>query len=247
MDITIHKDLILHLSANEDLNLRIYAITLRGEYLPDSNNILEKFLRQRVKNQGMKEYLEFIHTKLYYVGFYDDYIYDHLREYNKEYDIDKLLDYYFVFDWSKINNGIVKVLNEKSYFNGNRIELEYDLINDTFNGSALDFTVNSSRSWDFVNKWFLLAQEQYKAGLSPQPYNEVKKVQEFLDGKKTIRKYMGNGKEIKTDRLSMSNLFDDRYGDKIDVISLRHGTKHLKVNHEMIRLTMGYYAKEEAV
>lgn len=88
----------------------------------------------------------------------------------------------------------------------------------------------------------ILAYEQYKKGLTPPFYNEVAKINEFLEGKKTVTLLLNDGEKIQVPA-QISNILATNYKefwintqlDNMDITNLRaigYGKNELVINTE---------------
>lgn len=117
----------------------------------------------------------------------------------------------------KVNEGVIQLGTDR-YFQSC---LEYDIEKDRFNieNNEIMKMIYSERKLKLF-----LAYEQYKQGKTPQIYNEIAKINNFLEDKKSVTVELHNGTKIKAEAYlnSILNIREngeiyiaDRYSNKI--------------------------------
>lgn len=147
------------------------------------------------------------------------------------------------FQYKDIANGIVELSTRDG-----KEHLTFDMNTMKFENDDIDIF---KKVYKLPTLKKLLAYEQYKRGITPRFYNEVAKINQFLDGKKTVTLLFNegyekqvpaqisqilatNGKEFwintQVDNMDISNLRAIRYGKKelpIDIENLKSLDKQL--------------------
>lgn len=124
-------------------------------------------------------------------------------------------------DINKINKGIIKIITNK-YSNPS---FEYNLEKDEFNIEDREIM---RRIYDNSKLKLLLSYKQYKTGRTPEIYNEIAKINDFLKNKKTVTVELHNGTKIKADAYLYS-ILDIRENGEIFIAS-RYSNKIIEGN-----------------
>ena len=138
------------------------------------------------------------------------------------------------FEYQDISNGLVKISTRTG-----KKDFIYDMKKMEFNNEEMDIFKSV---YGITSLKKILAYEQYKKGLTPQFYNEVARINEFLDGKKTVTLLLNDGKKIQVPA-QISNILATNYKefwintqlDNMDITNLRaigYGKKELIINTE---------------
>ncbi len=138
------------------------------------------------------------------------------------------------FEYQDISNGLVKISTRTG-----KKDFIYDMKKMEFINNEIDI-FKSVYGLTSLKK--ILAYEQYKKGLTPPFYNEVAKINEFLEGKKTVTLELNDGGRIQVPA-QISNILATNYKEfwintqlnNMDITNLRaigYGKKELVVNTE---------------
>ena len=138
------------------------------------------------------------------------------------------------FEYQDISNGLVKISTRTG-----KKDFIYDMKKMEFINNEIDI-FKAVYGLTLLKK--ILAYEQYKKGLTPPFYNEVAKINEFLEGKKTVTLELNDGGRIQVPA-QISNILATNYKEfwintqlnNMDITNLRaigYGKKELVVNTE---------------
>ena len=138
------------------------------------------------------------------------------------------------FEYQDISNGLVKISTRTG-----KKDFIYDMKKMEFINNEIDIF---KAVYGLTSLKKILAYEQYKKGLTPPFYNEVAKINEFLEGKKTVTLELNDGGRIQVPD-QISNILATNYKDflintqlnNMDITNLRaigYGKKELVVNTE---------------
>lgn len=138
------------------------------------------------------------------------------------------------FEYQDISNGLVKISTRTG-----KKDFIYDMKKMEFINNEIDIF---KAVYGLTSLKKILAYEQYKKGLTPPFYNEVAKINEFLEGKKTVTLELNDGGRIQVPA-QISNILATNYKEfwintqlnNMDIINLRaigYGKKELVVNTE---------------
>lgn len=219
---------------NEIINSDNKVIDLKYEIY----QVLDKILRENIN--------KFVNKNINNISYFFD------NEVDKEY-------VFHLYDIGKdiLNKGIHRVegyinslldnFEYKDIFNG-LIELStrtgkehfvFDMTNMKFKENELDIF---KKIYSMPKLIKILAYEQYKRGITPPFYNEVAKINEFLEDKKTVTLLLNDG-EKKQVSAQISNILATNYKEfwintqlnNMDITNLRaigYGKKELIINTE---------------
>lgn len=138
------------------------------------------------------------------------------------------------FEYQDISNGLVKISTRTG-----KKDFIYDMKKMEFINNEIDIF---KAVYGLTSLKKILAYEQYKKGLTPPFYNEVAKINEFLEGKKTVTLELNDGGRIQVPG-QISNILATNYKEfwintqlnNMDITNLRaigYGKKELVVNTE---------------
>lgn len=138
------------------------------------------------------------------------------------------------FEYQDISNGLVKISTRTG-----KKDFIYDMKKMEFINNEIDIF---KAVYGLTSLKKILAYEQYKKGLTPPFYNEVAKINEFLEGKKTVTLELNDGGRIQVPA-QISNILATNYKEfwintqlnNMDITNLRaigYGKKELVVNTE---------------
>lgn len=138
------------------------------------------------------------------------------------------------FEYQDISNGLVKISTRTV-----KKDFIYDMKKMEFINNEIDIF---KAVYGLTSLKKILAYEQYKKGLTPPFYNEVAKINEFLEGKKTVTLELNDGGRIQVPA-QISNILATNYKEfwintqlnNMDITNLRaigYGKKELVVNTE---------------
>ena len=138
------------------------------------------------------------------------------------------------FEYQDISNGLVKISTKTG-----KKDFIYDMKKMEFINNEIDIF---KAVYGLTSLKKILAYEQYKKGLTPPFYNEVAKINEFLEGKKTVTLELNDGGRIQVPA-QISNILATNYKEfwintqlnNMDITNLRaigYGKKELVVNTE---------------
>jgi len=138
------------------------------------------------------------------------------------------------FEYQDISNGLVKISTRTG-----KKDFIYDMKKMEFINNEIDIF---KAVYGLTSLKKILAYEQYKKGLTPPFYNEVAKINEFLEGKKTVTLELNDGGRIQVPS-QISNILATNYKEfwintqlnNMDITNLRaigYGKKELVVNTE---------------
>lgn len=138
------------------------------------------------------------------------------------------------FEYQDISNGLVKISTRTG-----KKDFIYDMKKMEFINNEIDIF---KAVYGLTSLKKILAYEQYKKGLTPPFYNEVAKINEFLEGKKTVTLELNDGERIQVPA-QISNILATNYKEfwintqlnNMDITNLRaigYGKKELVVNTE---------------
>lgn len=138
------------------------------------------------------------------------------------------------FEYQDISNGLVKISTRTG-----KKDFSYDMKKMEFINNEIDIF---KAVYGLTSLKKILAYEQYKKGLTPPFYNEVAKINEFLEGKKTVTLELNDGGRIQVPA-QISNILATNYKEfwintqlnNMDITNLRaigYGKKELVVNTE---------------
>lgn len=136
--------------------------------------------------------------------------------------------------YKDISNGIIQISSRTG--NNNYI---YDMKKMCFENDEIDIFKSV---YGLISLKKILAYEQYKRGLTPLFYNEVAKINEFLEGKKTVTLLLNNGEKEQIPA-QISNILATNHKEfwintqlkNMDITNLRaigYGKKELVINTE---------------
>lgn len=138
------------------------------------------------------------------------------------------------FEYQDISNGLVKISTRTG-----KKDFIYDMKKMEFINNEIDIF---KAVYGLTSLKKILAYEQYKKGLTPPFYNEVAKINEFLEGKKTVTLVLNDGGRIQVPA-QISNILATNHKEfwintqlnNMDITNLRaigYGKKELVVNTE---------------
>lgn len=138
------------------------------------------------------------------------------------------------FDYQDISNGLVKISTRTG-----KKDFIYDMKKMEFINNEIDIF---KAVYGLTSLKKILAYEQYKKGLTPPFYNEVAKINEFLEGKKTVTLVLNDGGRIQVPA-QISNILATNHKEfwintqlnNMDITNLRaieYGKKELVINTE---------------
>ena len=138
------------------------------------------------------------------------------------------------FEYQDISNGLVKISTRTG-----KKDFIYDMKKMEFINNEIDIF---KAVYGLTSLKKILAYEQYKKGLTPPFYNGVAKINEFLEGKKTVTLELNDGGRIQVPA-QISNILATNYKEfwintqlnNMDITNLRaigYGKKELVVNTE---------------
>lgn len=138
------------------------------------------------------------------------------------------------FEYQDISNGLVKISTRTG-----KKDFIYDMKKMEFINNEIDIF---KAVYGLTSLKKILAYEQYKKGLTPPFYNEVAKINEFLEGKKTVTLVLNDGGRIQVPA-QISNILATNHKDfwintqlnNMDITNLRaieYGKKELVINTE---------------
>ena len=201
----------------EDLGFNIINITemIRGKIKDILDEEIDKFIKENINNiDYITDFSIDKHSN------YESISFDFMREANyfgkdtrNDEETLKSIDIYI----NKVNEGIIKLGTDRYSNYG----FEYNLETNKFNIENKEIMRNiySERQLKVF-----LAYEQYKQGKTPAIYNEIAKINNFLEDKKSVIVELHNGTKIKAETYlgSILDIRDngeiyiaDRYSNKI--------------------------------
>lgn len=201
----------------EDLGFNIINITemIRGKIKDILDEEIDKFIKKNINNiDYITDFSIDKHSN------YESISFDFIREANyfgkdtrNDEETLKSIDIYI----NKVNEGIIKLGTDRYSNYG----FEYNLETNKFNIENKEIMRNiySERQLKVF-----LAYEQYKQGKTPAIYNEIAKINNFLEDKKSVIVELHNGTKIKAETYlgSILDIRDngeiyiaDRYSNKI--------------------------------
>ena len=138
------------------------------------------------------------------------------------------------FEYQDISNGLVKISTRPG-----KKDFIYDMKKMEFINNEIDIF---KAVYGLTSLKKILAYEQYKKGLTPPFYNEVAKINEFLEGKKTVTLVLNDGGRIQVPA-QISNILATNHKEfwintqlnNMDITNLRaieYGKKELVINTE---------------
>ena len=138
------------------------------------------------------------------------------------------------FEYQDISNGLVKISTRTG-----KNDFIYDMKKMEFINNEIDIF---KAVYGLTSLKKILAYEQYKKGLTPPFYNEVAKINEFLEGKKTVTLVLNDGGRIQVPA-QISNILATNHKEfwintqlnNMDITNLRaieYGKKELVINTE---------------
>lgn len=138
------------------------------------------------------------------------------------------------FEYQDISNGLVKISTRTG-----KKDFIYDMKKMEFINNEIDIF---KAVYGLTSLKKILAYEQYKKGLTPPFYNEVAKINEFLESKKTVTLLLNDGEKIQVPA-QISNVLATNYKEfwintqlnNMDITNLRaigYGKKELIINTE---------------
>lgn len=138
------------------------------------------------------------------------------------------------FEYQDISNGLVKISTRTG-----KKDFIYDMKKMEFINNEIDIF---KAVYGLTSLKKILAYEQYKKGLTPPFYNEVAKINEFLEGKKTVTLVLNDGGRIQVPA-QISNILATKHKEfwintqlnNMDITNLRaieYGKKELVINTE---------------
>lgn len=138
------------------------------------------------------------------------------------------------FEYQDISNGLVKISTRTG-----KKDFIYDMKKMEFINNEIDIF---KAVYGLTSLKKILAYEQYKKGLTPPFYNEVAKINEFLEGKKTVTLELNDGGRIQVPA-QISNILATNHKEfwintqlnNMDITNLRaieYGKKELVINTE---------------
>lgn len=138
------------------------------------------------------------------------------------------------FEYQDISNGLVKISTRTG-----KKDFIYDMKKMEFINNEIDIF---KAVYGLTSLKKILAYKQYKKGLTPPFYNEVAKINEFLESKKTVTLLLNDGEKIQVPA-QISNVLATNYKEfwintqlnNMDITNLRaigYGKKELIINTE---------------
>lgn len=138
------------------------------------------------------------------------------------------------FEYQDISNGLVKISTRTG-----KKDFIYDMKKMEFINNEIDIF---KAVYGLTSLKKILAYEQYKKGLTPPFYNEVAKINEFLEGKKTVTLVLNDGGRIQVPA-QISNILATNHKEfwintqlnNMEITNLRaieYGKKELVINTE---------------
>lgn len=138
------------------------------------------------------------------------------------------------FEYQDISNGLVKISTRTG-----KKDFIYDMKKMEFINNEIDIF---KAVYGLTSLKKILAYEQYKKGLTPPFYNEVAKINEFLEGKKTVTLVLNDGGRIQVPA-QISNILATNHKEfwintqlnNMNITNLRaieYGKKELVINTE---------------
>lgn len=138
------------------------------------------------------------------------------------------------FEYQDISNGLVKISTRTG-----KKDFIYDMKKMEFINNEIDIF---KAVYVLTSLKKILAYEQYKKGLTPPFYNEVAKINEFLEGKKTVTLVLNDGGRIQVPA-QISNILATNHKEfwintqlnNMEITNLRaieYGKKELVINTE---------------
>lgn len=138
------------------------------------------------------------------------------------------------FEYQDISNGLVKISTRTG-----KKDFIYDMKKMEFINNEIDIF---KAVYGLTSLKKILAYEQYQKGLTPPFYNEVAKINEFLEGKKTVTLVLNDGGRIQVPA-QISNILATNHKEfwintqlnNMDITNLRaieYGKKELVINTE---------------
>lgn len=138
------------------------------------------------------------------------------------------------FEYQDISNGLVKISTRTG-----KKDFIYDMKKMEFINNEIDIF---KAVYGLTSLKKILAYEQYKKGLTPPFYNKVAKINEFLEGKKTVTLVLNDGGRIQVPA-QISNILATNHKEfwintqlnNMDITNLRaieYGRKELVINTE---------------
>lgn len=219
---------------NEILKSKLIVIDLKGSIYNTLKRILEKNINNFIdKNINNVTYLfeknedEYENISLYEMG-------KDIRE-NQYYGLDRNISLLLNnFEYLDIANGLVKISSRTR-----RNDFVFDMKKMEFKNNEIDIF---KEVYGLTSLKKILAFEQYKKGLTPPFYNEVAKINEFLEGKKTVTLLLNDGGRIQVPA-QISNILATNNKEfwintqlnNMDITNLRaigYGKKELVINTE---------------
>lgn len=162
-----------------------------------------------------------------------------------------------------IDNGIIGFYTDR--YSG--ISFEYDLEKQEFNISDEEIL---KKVYSDEKMKLILAYEQYTKGLTPPIYNEIAKINQFLEDKKSVTFELQNGTKVKAEAslYSILNIRDtgdiyiaDRYTNRViegtpieygktlgtELKSLKYGRVVLEIDSKSLSSLNAYEKQEEQI
>lgn len=218
----------------EILESKSTIVDLKGTLYNTLKRILEEYTNAFInKNMNNVAYLfvkdedGYENISLYEMG-------KDIRE-NQYYGLDKNINLLLSnFEYLDIPNGIIKLSS-----NTGKKEFIFDMKKMKFENDEIDIF---KAVYGLTSLKKILAYEQYKNGLTPPYYNEVAKINEFLEGKKTVTLLLNDG-ERKQVPAQISNILATDHKEfwintqmkNMDITNLRaigYGKNELVINTE---------------
>lgn len=208
----------------------------------DLNGTLYNTLR-RILNENIDKFVNENINNISYLFENDKSDYENISLYEMGRDIRKNQNYGLHnnislllnnFEYQDISNGLVKISTRTG-----KKDFIYDMKKMEFINNEIDIF---KAVYGLTSLKKILAYEQYKKGLTPPFYNEVAKINEFLEGKKTVTLELNDGGRIQVPA-QISNILATNYKEfwintqlnNMDITNLRaigYGKKELVVNTE---------------
>lgn len=201
----------------EDLGFNIINITemIRGKIKDILEEEIDKFIKENINNiDYITDFTVDKHSN------YESISFDFMREANyfgkdtrNDEETLKSIDIYI----NKVSEGIIKLGTDRY----SDLGFEYNIETDKFNIENKEIMKNIYNERQLK---LFLAYEQYKQGKTPPIYNEIAKINNFLEDKKSVIVELHNGTKIKAETFlgSILNIRDngeiyiaDRYSNKI--------------------------------
>lgn len=198
---------------------------------------------RRILNENIDKFVNENINNIYYLFENDKSDYENISLYEMGRDIRKNQNYGLHnnislllnnFEYQDISNGLVKISTRTG-----KKDFIYDMKKMEFINNEIDIF---KAVYGLTSLKKILAYEQYKKGLTPPFYNEVAKINEFLEGKKTVTLVLNDGGRIQVPA-QISNILATNHKEfwintqlnNMDITNLRaieYGKKELVINTE---------------